>query len=605
MNFSMKRFGFVLIILLFANFHYGEDSNMQKPNIPRPEYPRPQMVRDEWINLNGEWEFEFDNSKTGEEKEFFKDKSFSKKIIVPFCPESPLSGIGEKDFIPSVWYKRNISIPEKWNGKRVFLNFGAVDFETILWINGNRVGNHIGGYSSFSFEITKHIKQGENVVVVCAKDDTRSQLQATGKQSHFLKSHGCMYTRTTGIWQTVWLEAVPQTFIKNFKYYPDIENGKINIQVKTDGYKPGMILKTIVKADGKETGTSEVKLSDSAYISIDLKEKKLWSPTEPFLYDIEFELIENSKTIDVVKSYFGLRENSIDGKNVLLNGKKIFQRLVLDQGYYPDGIYTASSDEALKKDIEISMAAGFNGARLHQKVFEARFLFWADKLGYIVWGEYPNWGLDHANSAVISNVLMEWIEVVERDFNHPAIVGWCPLNETPGNQDVNLMKSLLKATKSIDSTRPIIDTSGYVHADNTTDIYDSHNYEQDPVKFAKAFEDFKNGGTPYMNYPDIGTRYNGEPYFVSEYGGARWSLNTNEVKSWGYGNAPKTEQEFIDRYKALTDVLLSNKNMFAFCYTQLYDVEQEQNGLYTFERKPKFDMSIFKKINTQQAEYEK
>jgi beta-galactosidase/beta-glucuronidase len=276
--------------------------------------------------------------------------------------------------------------------------------------------------------------------------------------------------------------------------------------------------------------------------------------------------------------------------------------LVLDQGFYPNGIYTAPSDAALKKDVELSMALGFNGARLHQKVFEPRLLYWADKFGYIVWGEYPDWGIDYSHPKALERVLPEWLEVMERDFNHPAIVGWCPFNETPGAQNPELLRIVHRATKALDPTRPAIDTSGYVHVE--TDVDDCHNYEQDPEKFAALFDDFKTSDRVWHNAHAVGAPYAGQPYFVSEYGGIWWNPGQKDAKSWGYGNRPKSADEFLARYRALTEALLFHPKMFGFCYTQLTDVEQEVNGLYTYDRKPKFDPKIIRAINSQKAAIE-
>ena len=590
----------------------------EKRRLPRPEYPRPQFVRDEWINLNGIWEFEVGARHLFLEalakEDTLSKKEFAKKILVPFCPESELSGIGKKDFMGCIWYRRKFELPKDWIGKRILLHFGAVDYETTVWINGQKIGTHRGGYTPFTFEIAKYIKAGKNEIMVRAIDDTRSPLQPTGKQSDKLKSYGCLYTRTTGIWQTVWLEPVPQTYLQSFKIYPNIKQGTITVIAKINGEVKGLKLKTTAFASKKKVGSITVAAANTFEFTLPLSENKPWEPKSPFLYDIEFEIIkekrsavssqQSEKTIDKVKSYFGLREVSIKEKKVLINNKPVFQRLILDQGYYPDGIYTAPSDTALKKDIELSLALGFNGARLHQKIFEPRFFYWADKLGYLVWGEYPNWGLDHSRPDALERVLPEWSETVERDFNHPSIIGWCPFNETPQNQNPESLRTVYRITKQFDSTRPVIDTSGYVHVE--TDIYDVHNYEQNPEKFKAIFAPFKKSdGKVWRNVPEKEVVYQGQPYFVSEYGGIWWNPEQKDEKAWGYGDRPKSETEFIERYRALTETLLSHPKMFGFCYTQLYDIEQEVNGLYTYDRKPKFEPKVIKRINIQRAAIEK
>ena len=577
------------------------------PSIPRSEYPRPQFVRSDWMNLNGEWGFEIDQSLSGEARNLQTGNEFSRKIIVPFCPESDLSGVGEKDFMASVWYRRDVALPAEWidQGKRVFLHIGASDYETTVWVNGAKAGSHRGGYTSFSFEITQFVKSGDNAIVIRAIDDTRSPLQPSGKQSERFSSYGCLYTRTTGIWQTVWLEAAPCTYLRGVKYYANIDEGAITIHAKVAGNTSGYRLQTTVCAGETVVGQADVTASSLTTFTIALSERHLWEPGAPYLYDVAFKLVKdgkNNQDVDTVTSYFGLRTIAIDGKRVLINGKSVFQRLVLDQGFYPDGIYTAPTDAALRGDIELSLAMGFNGARLHEKVFEERFHYWADKLGYITWGEYPNWGLDHANPHALERYTGEWLEAIERDFDHPSIVGWCPFNETNPQQNNELLRMIYRATKAVDSPRPVIDTSGYVHVE--TDIYDCHNYEQDPVKFAATFAPSRDSDKIYQNFPRHDAAYLGQPYFCSEYGGIWWNPGQLDDQSWGYGDRPRTPEQFLQRYKDLTEILLSNSNMFAFCYTQLTNVEQEVNGLYTYDRKPKFDPAIIRAINSQKAAIE-
>ena len=309
-----------------------------------------------------------------------------------------------------------------------------------------------------------------------------------------------------------------------------------------------------------------------------------------------------------MQSYAGLRSVRLDGYRFLLNGKSVFQRTVLDQGFYPDGIYTAPSDQVLENDIHLSMACGFNGARLHEKIFEERFLYHCDRLGYMVWGEFPNWGLDVTRPDAVYSVLPEWLEEVERDFNHPALIGWCPFNETwdrdHRKQDDNVLRAVYLATKSADPTRPCIDTSGNYHV--VTDIYDVHDYEQNVEVFKNHYDELANGGELWdqVNHRGTGVRqqYDGKlPVFISEYGGIGW---TKEEKAWGYGNMPKSEEEFIERFRGLTSAILDNPRIMGLCYTQLTNVEQEQNGLYTYDRQPKFDVKIFKDILTQKAAIE-
>lgn len=561
----------------------------------RQEHPNPQWERKGFKNLNGEWEFDFDFGKSAVERKAYKSAALPRKINVPFCPESKLSGIEYTDFINAVCYRRTFELTEKELSGRVIIHFGAVDFSSYIYINGEEAGRHTGGFSSFEFDITGHVQKGENTVFVIAEDDARSPFQPRGKQSESYFSKVCDYTRTTGIWQTVWLEFLPENYIKNAKYYPDIKSGKLTIIGEAVG--GGRISAAAFFNEKRMGETAAEILSGHFSLVLELSETILWQPGEGNLYDLVLKFEE-----DEVKSYFGMRNICLDGMKFLINEKSVFQRLVLDQGFYPDGVYTAPTEADLIKDIEISIAAGFNGARLHQKVFEPRFLYHCDRLGYLVWGEYGNWGTDYRCGAAVENFACEWMEIIDRDFNHPAIIGWCPANETWGYEEINsrdrFLELIYKLTKRLDSTRPCIDTSGNYHA--VTDIFDVHNYEQDTEKFKKQIEKLEKTGVIYDNFPNA-QHYGGEPTFVSEYGGLGWNLDSD---SWGYGDTPKTEEEFISRYKGLTDALLDSPSMFGFCYTQLYDIEQEKNGLYTYERNPKFSMEIFKKINSRKAKIE-
>jgi len=572
--------------------------------IPRPEHPLPQWERKNWKNLNGTWEFDFDFGRTARDRKLYESTDkLSREITVPFCPESRLSGIGYTDFISAVCYKRSFTLTEDDLSGRVFLHFGAVDYESYVYINGVLAGKHTGGYTSFKYDITALAHAGENTLFVIADDDCRDGRQPSGKQSKLYYSHGCDYTRTTGIWQTVWLEMTPKSYVKSAKYYPDIHAGRLTVIGETVGAGELTIKSSFM---GRDTGSCTVDAKGGAFTAvIDLSEKHLWEVGRGELYDLEFRFGD-----DCVKSYFGLREVRLEGMKFMLNDRSVFQRMVLDQGFYPDGIYTAPSDEALLNDINLSLAVGFNGARLHEKVFESRFLYHCDRLGYIVWGEYPNWGFDHNSPQATERYLNEWAEAVERDFNHPAIIGWCPFNETWGYSEARscntLLSTIYKYTKTVDPTRVVIDTSGNYHS--VTDIYDVHDYNQDPVSFKANYDAFIEGGEFYdrvnnsFKHDSLTQQYKGEPVFMSEYGGIRWNISGRE--GWGYGEAPKTGEEYIERFTKLADALLDNPKFMGLCYTQLYDVEQELNGVYTYERAPKFDPDIFKAVLSRKAAIE-
>lgn len=569
--------------------------------ISRLEHPKPQWQRDTWQNLNGEWQFEFDMNLCGLDNGFYKpEKKFSKTINVPFCPESELSGIGFTDYMNAVWYKKTVNI--KKSGNRIRLHIGAADYTTVLFVNGSRVGEHSGGYISFYFDITDYTVNGDNEICIFCRDTSRyNRFQPTGKQCPRLKSSSCFYTRTTGIWQTVWLEFLPETHIESVKIRPQIASCSAFLEFNLAG-NADLQIKAFY--EGKPVGEKCIKNAGGIVnTEMVLSELHLWETGHGRLYDVELTF-----GADTVKTYFGLREISIKGKKVLINGKPVFQRLVLDQGYYPDGIYTAPSDEALKKDILLGLNAGFNGARLHEKIFEERYLYHADKLGYLVWGEYPDWGLGNNNPEQIYSFLPEWMAEIERDFNHPSIIGWCPRNETWDNNCMRQFDPCIELvydiTKQLDNTRPCIDTSGGFHV--KTDIYCTHDYEHNPDVFAATYKPLLEGNVPDAADWRIGNherqRYNGQPVMVSEYGGITFKAEGTE---WGYGNGITDDNEFLKMFGDLANVLMDNIEIFGLCYTQLTDVEQEQNGIYKYNRTEKIAPEKIKAILSRVAEYEK
>jgi len=535
------------------------------PAVRRTEYPRPQLVRADWLCLNGPWSFQVDAGRNGESLGWAAEPRLSEQILVPFCPESRLSGIGRREFMPCVWYARKFSLPRTWKSGRVLLHFGAVDYEATVWVNGRFVGFHRGGYTPFTCEITDALKGRADLLVVRAVDDPHSALQTSGKQCPEYASRGCLYTRVTGIWQTVWLERVGRSYIRSLRMTGQPDEGRIHLQASVNSPRPDLTLQVEV-------------------------------------YDLDLTLRDAGGVVDSAASYFGLRSVSIAGPAILLNGRPVFQRLVLDQGYYPAGLYTAPREADLKRDIVLAKSLGFNGARLHQKVFEPRFLYWADRLGYLVWGEYPSWGIDRSQGEALRRFSAEWAEAVLRDVNHPSIVGWCPFNEARDWRDPQMLRDVYRLTKALDPTRPVIDASGWDHYE--TDVYDSHSYEQSPRKFAALFAAFASGGEPYSNCPST-TPYAGQPYFVSEYGGAWWNPGQGGMSTaWGYGDRPRTKKEFVERYRRLTLTLLRHPRICGFCYTQLYDIEQEVNGLLTYDRKMKFDAKVIAEINARPAAIE-
>ena len=591
-------------------------------NVPRSEYPRPQLVRDQWLCLNGTWEFEIDTGDSGLERGLLQ-RPLRDRILVPFCPESELSGIGNTDFLNVVWYRREVDIPASWQGQSVVLHFQAVDYDATVWVNGKEVGRHRGGMTGLTCDLTGVAEPGQRVTIVVRARDDHRQPKPSGKQSGKYANHGCHYTRTTGIWQTVWLEPLPtRGHLRRPRITPDVAHGRFHVQapLHTRGPRKGTRVLAILSDDRGVVCEASVDASSSLTPTFDLDipttRRRLWQPEDPFLYDIKLSwLDEAGNIIDTVRTYAGLRSVTIEGKAVLINGRSIFQRLVLDQGYWPQSLMTAPSDEALKQDIELSMEAGFNGARLHQKVFEERFLYWADKLGYLCWGEFSDWGMHYIGPA--ATYITQWLEVLERDYNHPSIIGWCALNETWGgtiNDAIDgyseLVLGTFLAAKAMDPNRPVLDASGWAHRIADSDVWDCHDYEQDPEKLTANHAGLA-AGKPYVfpAGPIHSIPYQGQPFFVSEFGGIWWNpealSSENNGESWGYGQRPRSVDEFLKRFTSQCAVLLENEHMFGYCYTQLTDVFQEQNGLFTFDRKRKFDSAALRAAQVKPAAIER
>lgn len=567
--------------------------------LPRSEYPRPQFVRNDWVNLNGEWSYEFDFGKSGTHRNLQNSNCLKDRIQVPFCPESKLSGVEYTDFINCMWYQRMIDIPENWTGKNIYLHFGAVDYYAEIYLDGNFVQRHYGGSSSFSVDITRQVKAGmRHNLVVRVTDDLRSGKQTGGKQSPTFYSNGCLYTRVTGIWQTVWMEAVDRKGLKSAVLRPDIDQEQLFVSPEFFQESDNEI-EVILKEGEKTIASRKASCVNGTMLVLPVRKMKLWSPENPFLYDIIYRIKDKQgNLLDEVTSYVGMRKiHTADGK-FYLNNQPYFLRLVLDQGYYPDGIWTAPSDEALRKDIQLGKDAGFNGARLHQKVFEERYHYWADKLGYLTWSESASWAMNHDDELAARNFIAEWTEVVIRDRNHPSIVTWTPFNESWGAGNVvypRLVRDVYRITKAIDPTRPINDASGDKHI--LTDIWGVHNYQQDPKILADALIG-REGEEPYRNIRDDKSLavYEGQPYIVSEFGGIGWMKPEENGTSWGYGAVPEAMEDFYKRLEGLVQAMGSSNIVVGFCYTQLTDVEQEKNGIYYYDRTPKFDMNRIKAI---------
>ena len=593
--------------------------NSALSEVPRPEHPRPQLRRDRWINLNGAWTCRRHRRELGHlaEPALIGGRRlepeavgpFLEQIIVPFAPESRLSGIGLTDFTEGIDYHRRLEIPADWQRLDLLLHFAGVDFHTDVYLDGHWAGSHSGGSAPFTVDVTPFARAGGvHDLTVVVQDYIHSGDQPGGKQSHHGDSYGCYYTRTTGIWQTVWMEAVHPSGLADLTVTSSVQTGALVCTPRLRSTRSSARLNVRAAIDGHTVATASAPCSDGLPVRVLIPEPRLWSPEDPALYDLEIEVETGEGIVDRVTSYAGMREVVCRDGKVLLNGEPRYLRFVLDQGFYPDGIWTAPSDEALRRDIELSMAAGFNGARLHQKVFEDRFHYWADRLGYLTWSEWPSWGLEHNSTRLARTFLTEVREVVVHLRNHPSIIAWTPFNETA--RCTNPRAHRLNHTdaydlcRSLDPTRPVNDASGYAH--QRTDLWTVHTYVAtgDELRAQLAPEQADEvAGPPYRNFPDREVAYAGQPYIVDEFGGIKWTgeassngANVDRTQAWGYGGTPGTEREFLARLGGLVDALLSLDHVAGWCYTQLTDVEQEQNGVYFYDRREKFPADTVRAI---------
>jgi beta-galactosidase/beta-glucuronidase len=560
----------------------------------REEYPRPSFVRKDWSCLNGEWEFEILKA-SDSDNDYLIKPSLMDKIQVPFCPESKLSGVQHKDFMEKLWYRRCFFISSNNIKGRVLLNFGAVDYSAAVYVNKKFVGNNQGGYVPFTIDITDAITEGNNVLDISITDDSKNTDFPSGKQSPRPMSYGCMYTRTTGIWQTVWLEYVPQSYINECHLIPDSDKAEIIIKGNVKGYGENINAKIFYGNKLVAEKTEQLK-GDNFNLNLRINDLKLWDIGTPELYDIILTLEGTDDKPDEVKTYCGFRKFEIKDKHFYLNGRRIVLRQVLDQGFYPDGIYTAPSVKDIERDIDLAIEFGFNGARPHQKVFEEYYAYYADRKGFLVWGEFPDWGCNYKskNMDAIHNLVSEWRRAVIRDRNHPSIIGWCPLNEaylfSPHRTDYKAQKHIYTETKKLDDTRVIIGASGGEMF--VSDIWDYHSYLHNEGQFSKLLKKGRLGSSNaliifFLNL--IGGRYltrsklRSLPVFVSEYGGLSYKCGDDK---WGYHKEFMSEAELLNKYEVLTRAIIEN-DLDGFCYTQLYDVEQERNGLLTYNREQK------------------
>jgi beta-galactosidase/beta-glucuronidase len=577
----------------------------------RNEYPRPQFERSSWLNLNGEWEFEYDDAQIGDKEKWYLQHDFQQRIQVPFCYQSALSGIGETDFHDIVWYRKQLKLPADFVGKRIILHFGAVDYLSWIWVNGQLVKYHEGGHTSFEADITDAVQEGENSIVVKVQDFSKDVTLPRGKQYWREKSEFIFYTRTTGIWQTVWMEAVPDIYLDKVMFTPDIDLHEINICSFVNGnikesdvrlkvgiwFKGELVTEDLYQIKAYEQSRT-IKLHDLHDYFID---RRLWSPENPNLYDVEFSLIVDSQETDQVKSYFGMRKISVEDGKLCLNNHPYYMKLVLDQGYFPDGLLTPPSDDAIRQDVELTKAMGFNGARKHQKVEDPRYLYWCDRLGLLVWGEMAN--AYHFSRKYVNRITAEWQEVIARDYNHPCIVVWVPLNESWGVPNIATDRSqqqhalaMYYLTKALDPTRLVISNDGWEHVQS--DICSMHDYEWRTEILEDRYSHLEKAleAMPCRKKIHVGGySYQGEPVIVSEFGGI--SFKKSDWEGWGYSGAVN-EEDFLDRLQSVCKPIMLSGVLQGFCYTQLTDVEQEINGLLTYDRKPKVPLEKIKEIIT-------
>lgn len=562
---------------------------MNKP--PRSEFPRPDFERDNWLCLNGEWEFSIGS------------REYNRTITVPFACESELSGICDRGFHSRVYYRRSVELPETMRGSVILLHFGAVDYSCRVLVNGLLVGCHEGGQTPFELDITDEIGRDERFTVeVEVEDDPADMEMPRGKQFWEEKQRSIFYDRTTGIWQSVWLEAVGSLRLSGCKITPLFDERAVSFEYSLAGYEPCEIEMTMT-FEGREAGHTRARaLSADGRFTAYIDQKALgqwnfsedlcWTPETPRLFQVELRVLRGGDVCDAVRSYFGMRKVSVENGVFMLNNRPYYQRLVLDQGYWRKSLLTAPDDAAFERDIRLIKSMGFNGVRKHQKVEDPRFLYYADRLGLLVWGEIGASYIYSRKSA--ARLYREWTEAVMRDYNHPCIIAWTPLNESWGVQEIGSSAAqqahslaLYGITRSLDTTRLVIDNDGWEHTRG--DLLTIHDYTPDGVRLGEHFKSIESilalhpgGRRLYVN----GYGYGGEPIIVSEFGGVKYAPLSTKSDAWGYCEAGSAEQ-YEARLGALISALRARPQVQGYCYTQLTDVGTEENGLLTIDRVPK------------------
>lgn len=571
------------------------------------EYPRPQFVRNNWINLNGMWDFLFDDENIGEINKYYENFKADKKILVPFTYETELSGISCVDIHNNIWYAKEVDLSIN-NNQKLFIHFEGSDYITKLWINGKYVGENVGAYHRFSFDITDYVYNGINKIVVKV-EDTLSKSQPRGKQRYKSESFKCWYIQTTGIWKTVWLEYTDNDYIEYAKVTPNYDNKTIDFEFNFNiSNIINKEIEILIKYKDKITNSFKREINEKKeVINIDIDKKredvKKWSPDNPNLYYVVYRLYNNGVLCDEVFSYFGVRKIETTNK-ILLNENEIYLKMILDQGYWDKSHLTIPSVDAIEKDIEIVKKYGFNGIRKHQKIEDERFLYYCDMKGILVFCEMPS--MYEFNDESITAFTNEWMKVIKQNYNHPSIITWVPFNESWGVKEIvtnvkmqSFVNSIFYLTKAYDCNRLVIGNDGYEHT--LSDIITIHDYKQDADLIKEDYcDDVINNEIINNNKAFNGKhilfsnnyKYHNQPIIISEYGGIALSSD----KGWGYGKMVNSEDEFFKRFESITNAFKNIGYIYGYCYTQLTDVQQEINGLVTIDRKDKFSKNVIRKI---------
>lgn len=581
--------------------------------------PNPQFVRPDWQDLSGQWTFQFDDDNVGIRERWFADPSrLDRTITVPYPPESELSGINDKSFHTIAWYARELTDDRQNEHDRLTVTFGAVDFEATVWVDGIQVGQHTGGHTPFTMDVTDALEPDRptHSLVVRSVDDPHDVEQPRGKQDWLSEPHGIWYYRTSGIWQPVWSAVTPAVRIDDIRWQYDPGDRQIRFDV-TLSQAPvlGSTLTLAIAHEG-EIFTQSMVTAASRVVSGSLGlgtvsgnsqgNQLRWNPENPQLLPTRVTLSAPGARDDVVLGYVGLRTIEIRGRNFLINGRPRFLKFVLNQGYWPESQMTAPSPEALKREVELILELGFNGARIHQKIEDPRFLFWADRLGLLLWGECAN--AFHHSELAIGRRADEWREAVIRDRNHPSVIAWVPFNESWGINEVGSsqvqQEAVLEAcalTNRLDGTRPVVGNDGWENAGG--DLCTIHDYSWDPEVLAQRYateeglaqtiETFRPGS---RRVAVGGFDPSDKPVLITEYGGVSFAPGQGE--NWfGYGKVAN-HKEFEAKYREITEALHASDVICGVCYTQLADTEQEINGLLTADRKPKLPMEILREITS-------